>query len=116
MSNFSWSYRAKPTNPKHLKIKHHYSSPMVRYKIVFEKKDCIGCGACTSQCPENWELVETEDGFKAKLKKQEINEDEYSSNQEAADICPVDCIKIEKVKARKKVVEDFDEDLFEETV
>ena len=87
---------------------------MVRYKIEYKKEECIGCGACVSQCPENWELIEGEDGFKAKPKKSEINDDEYSSNQEAADICPVDCIKIEKVKARKKIVEDFDQDLYEE--
>ncbi|MAG78231.1 ferredoxin [archaeon] len=81
---------------------------MVMYRIVYEKDECIGCGACTSQCPENWELKETSEGFKAKFKKMDINEDEYDSNQEAADICPVDCIKIEKVKKKKSVVdEDF---------
>ena len=83
---------------------------MVNYQIEFNKKECIGCGACTSQCPENWELVETPDGFKAKPKKLMINENEYDSNQEAADICPVDCIKIEKVKG-KKIVDEYEEEV-----
>ncbi|MFH1972302.1 MAG: ferredoxin [archaeon] len=82
---------------------------MVRYQIEFKKSECIGCGACTSQCPENWDLVETSDGFKAKPKKTDINENEYDSNQEAADICPVDCIHIEKIKG-KKIVDDFEEE------
>ena len=79
---------------------------MVRYKIEYNKEECIGCGACVSQCPENWELIESDEGFKAKPKSTEINEDQYASNQEAVDICPVDCIKLEKVKKRKSVVED----------
>jgi len=88
---------------------------MIRYQIEYNKKECIGCGACVSQCPENWELKETSDGFKAKPKKTEINEDEYNSNQEAADICPVDCIKVEKVKKKKSVVADeFDADLYQD--
>ena len=80
---------------------------MVTYKIEYKKEDCIGCGACASQCPENWEIKEASDGFKAKPKKIEISENEYDSNQEAADICPVDCIKVEKSKGKKIVDDDF---------
>lgn len=59
-------------------------------KIEQNKKECIGCGACVAACPENWEM----DGDKAKPKQTEIAE--VGCNQEAADNCPVECIKIIK--------------------
>ena len=74
---------------------------MAKYRILFDKGTCIGSGACTSVCPENWELVEKNGEFKARPKKTEISEDEYPSNAEAAAICPVDAIRIEKVKGKK---------------
>ena len=79
---------------------------MAKYKITFDRKTCIGSGACTSVCPENWELVEKNGEFKAKPKKTEISEEEYASNAEAAAICPVECIKIEKIKAKKRMGDD----------
>ncbi len=89
---------------------------MARYRIKFNKKVCIGSGACASVCPENWELVETPDGLKAKPRKTEISEDEYDSNSQAADICPVEAIKIEKISSRKVhgVEEEEEEDYGEE--
>ena len=81
---------------------------MSRYKILFDRKACIGSGACTSVCPENWELVEKNGEFKAKPKKLEISEEEYASNSEAAAICPVECIKIEKIKSKKRMADEED--------
>ena len=63
---------------------------VAKIKIIFDKEACIGCGACTSVCPENWDM---KDG-KAKPKKTELKE--IGCNQEAADICPVQCIKVVK--------------------
>ena len=83
---------------------------MGKYKIIFDKKTCIGSGACASVCPENWELVEKNGVFKARPKKTEISEEELISNQEAADICPVEAIKIEKMKTRRGAVADDDDD------
>ena len=60
---------------------------MAKYEIKVSKKECIGCGACTVQC-DNFEL---EDG-KAKAKKTEMNE--LGCNKDAADVCPVNAIKI----------------------
>lgn len=68
----------------------------MKYKIEYNRKECIGCGACASQCPENWELEEKGEEVKAKPKKTEL--EEVGANQEAADICPVGAIKIKKVK------------------
>ena len=83
---------------------------MVTYKIKFDKKVCIGSGLCASVAPENWKLVETESGMKAKPKKILISEDEYDSNSQAADMCPVEAILIDKEKKRRVAIdEDFSE-------
>lgn len=82
---------------------------MSKYKILYDKKTCIGCDACVSVCPENWELVERNGEMKAKLKKMEITEEEYDTNSEAANICPVECIKIEKIKIKKRTAPDDDD-------
>lgn len=64
---------------------------MAKYKIGVDKEKCIGCGACAAQC-DNFEL----DGDKAKEKESEV--DDIGCNQDAADACPVEAIKITKLK------------------
>jgi ferredoxin len=59
------------------------------FKIEVDKEACIGCGSCAAVC-DNFELEEG----KAYAKKTEV--DEIGCNQEAADICPVQAIKITK--------------------
>ncbi len=61
------------------------------FKIIQDREKCIGCGACVSVC-DNWKM---DDDGKAKLKKTEV--EEVGCNKEAAEICPVQCIKIEEV-------------------
>ncbi len=65
---------------------------MAKFTIIFKKDECIGCGACTVQCPENWELVEEEGMFKAKPKQTVLSE--IGKNKDAKDICPVNAIDI----------------------
>jgi len=71
-------------------------------KIIHEREKCIGCGSCVATCPKYWELAE--DG-KAKLlgskensktKNYELELKETECNQEAADVCPLSIIHIEK--------------------
>lgn len=71
-------------------------------KIVHERGKCIGCSSCVVICPKYWEM--SEDG-KAHLLNSELNPEkgieileikEIECNQEAADVCPVHCINIEK--------------------
>lgn len=70
-------------------------------KIIHQREKCIGCGACAAVCPEFWSLAE--DG-KAKLKGGKTNpqtgDDELQiakngCNQNAAEACPAQIIKIE---------------------
>ncbi len=60
-------------------------------KIIHDRDACVGCGACVSVCPDNWEMAE--DG-KAKCKNTEV--EEIGCNKQAAEICPAQCIKIEE--------------------
>jgi ferredoxin len=60
---------------------------MAKYKVEVDTETCIGCGACTS-C-DNFELA---DNGKAKPKESEL--EEVGCSKEAADNCPVSCIKI----------------------
>ena len=64
---------------------------MAKFKIVFNRNTCIGCGACASVCPDNWELKSD----KSHPKKTELND--IGCNQEAVDVCPVQAIKIKKL-------------------
>jgi ferredoxin len=59
------------------------------YTIEYDKNECIGCGACTQVC-DNWIMK----GDKSAPKKTTL--DEVGCNQDAADACPVQCIKIKK--------------------
>ncbi len=78
---------------------------MDKHKVIHIRNGCIGCGACAAVCPEFWEMGD--DGL-ANLKggkpvgenwELEIStEENRACNQEAADVCPVQVIKVEKKK------------------
>lgn len=68
-------------------------------KIILEVQKCIGCGSCEAVCPKFWKLG---DDGKAKLADSkpagenfELEVKEIGCNREAAETCPVQCIKIE---------------------
>ena len=76
---------------------------MPKIKIVQEHEKCIGCGSCVAVCPEFWEVG---DDGKANPRKGiasgkfiefEVDEKSGECNKEAADICPVQCIKVKKL-------------------
>tara|TARA_Y100000310_G_C20003076_1_gene499458 strand:- start:254 stop:421 length:168 start_codon:yes stop_codon:yes gene_type:complete len=54
-------------------------------KII--KEDCIGCGLCSANCPETFEMDEEN---KAKIIDDKVTE----CAKTAADDCPTDAIKI----------------------
>ena len=65
------------------------------YKITQKHEECIGCGACVSACPDNWEFG---DDGKAKPKKLIISNGEFNCNKRAEEVCPVEIIKIKDEK------------------
>jgi len=69
-------------------------------KIIHEHEKCIGCGSCISICPEHWEMG---DDGKSHLKDSKPEGENFVKDvedagccKEAAEACPVTCIKIEK--------------------
>jgi ferredoxin len=70
-------------------------------KVIQNHEGCIGCGSCVAVCPKFWEM-NPEDN-KAILKGANKNEkgelilemENVECNQEAANVCPVNVIKIE---------------------
>jgi len=80
---------------------------MAKYKIVHDKYACIGCGACAATCQDFWSM----DDGKSKLKGAkkvgssfELQTDDLKCNQEAAEVCPVNCIHIFDLKTNKKII------------
>ncbi len=79
---------------------------MTKAKITHFKKDCIGCGACAAINPEFWEM--DEEGL-SHLKKSTTTPEgveeriittleDKASNQEAADVCPVQIIHVKDIE------------------
>ncbi|MFH1456382.1 MAG: ferredoxin [archaeon] len=64
---------------------------MAKYTITQDRDQCIGCNACASVCPENWEMKEDN---KASPINTSIEEDDLDKNMEAAQSCPVNIIHI----------------------
>jgi ferredoxin len=59
-----------------------------RIMISVNRETCIGCGSCAAQCPQSFDM----DGEgKAIVISQEILE----CTKQAAEICPVQAIKVE---------------------
>ncbi|MBR9689983.1 MAG: ferredoxin [Candidatus Altiarchaeota archaeon] len=56
--------------------------------------DCIGCGACVAVAPDIFEL-DTKT-MKSVVKKQPVGQQEEELSKQAADVCPVDAIKIQE--------------------
>lgn len=64
------------------------------YLIVHEREQCIGCGACAAVHPDGWRLED--DGKVTRVGPARVNS--ARKHQEAAAMCPVNVIKVEKVK------------------
>ena len=69
-------------------------------KIILEVEKCIGCGSCEAVCSKFWKLGD--DGKVQLLGSQpagdnfELEVKNIECNSEAVEICPVQCIKLEK--------------------
>jgi ferredoxin len=72
-------------------------------RITHQRNKCIGCNYCVEAAPSRWEMDET-DGKSNLLNSKEKNgmyvmkttDDEYEENKEAADLCPVNIIRVER--------------------
>jgi len=60
-------------------------------KVNVDQKKCIGCGACAAVCPDVFEMADTKDGQKSKVKKADVTED---CAKQAESSCPVNAITV----------------------
>ena len=74
---------------------------MADYKIVHDRPNCIGCGACAAVAPEFWEMSPVDGKSDVKNCKKvgdqeelDISQEQYQANREAADSCPVNVIHL----------------------
>tara|TARA_Y100000310_G_C20605536_1_gene775274 strand:+ start:964 stop:1161 length:198 start_codon:yes stop_codon:yes gene_type:complete len=63
-------------------------------KLTLDKETCIGCGACTAVAPELFEM--DYDEGKAKVLKEELDEEDLQKAKDSIETCPVQCIKLEE--------------------
>jgi len=71
------------------------------YKVE-RVEGCISCGICVSECHDNWEMKEDEEGKMIAFPiKDTINEEELECNMNAAKSCPATVIHIKKETGEK---------------
>ncbi len=74
-------------------------------RIFHQKEKCIGCAYCEEVAPNTWKMNE-KDGkcilinshSKKNIYMLITSDDEYESNLEAQELCPVNIIRVEKIK------------------
>jgi ferredoxin len=78
---------------------------VMRIEIKHERWKCIGCGSCVAVDPDRWEMNDDNIADLKDCPKQETPEgilevkefDDLGESEEAADLCPVECIHIKKL-------------------
>ena len=86
---------------------------MAKYVVEYDRKNCIGAGACAAVNPERWKVNYDKDG-KADLlggkeradgwSELEIDDKEFEKLKAAAEICPVNVIHIKKKESGEKII------------
>ncbi|MCD6555715.1 MAG: ferredoxin [Bacteroidetes bacterium] len=72
-------------------------------RIIHQRAKCIGCNYCVEAAPSRW-FMDDIDGKSNLIGAKEkrgifiviTTDDEFDENSEAAEICPVNIIKVEK--------------------
>ncbi len=81
------------------------------YKLLHDRENCIGCGACAVIAPDFWEMnddgksdiingVDKEKGWQEK----KITEKDFEINMEAAESCPVEVIHIDDEETKERII------------
>ncbi len=78
----------------------------MKYKIIYDRNNCIGAFSCVVVGPKFWEVNEDNkaDLIKGVLNPETgfyeliIDEKDYTAALESADVCPVKVIKVEKIE------------------
>ena len=76
---------------------------MSKYKVIVDRDTCIGCGLAPATCSEVFVMVGGKNAVAEKYRKEDLGvgvipEEVYECAKNAAESCPVDAIKIEKIE------------------
>lgn len=83
-----------------------------KYKISFDRINCIGAGSCAAIYPERWKMTETNDKadlIGGKLMPDQTWEVDFSQEEldkfiESAQVCPVTVIHVIEMETGKKLI------------
>ncbi len=83
-----------------------------RYKIVYNREDCIGAGACIAAFPERWvmcddgraDLIGGKPNDDNSVQELEISEKEFKQMMDSAQSCPVTVIHIIDLETKQKLI------------
>jgi len=81
------------------------------FKLIHDRPNCIGCGACAVVAPDFWEMnddgksdiikaAHKTDGSQEKI----IDKKDFDINLEAAESCPVEVIHLHDEESGEKVI------------
>jgi len=96
------------------------SQPGKKYKVIYDRKGCIGAAACAAVCPKYWEMnsdgkadlvgATSSDGgdtYELEISETDLKENidaALACNKDAAESCPVNVIKIVDMKTGNDIV------------
>ncbi len=75
---------------------------IVYMKIILEREKCVGCGSCAAVCGKFFEMGEDgksrlkNSAYNAKKNEEALEIEKNGCAEEAAELCPVKCIRIIK--------------------
>lgn len=83
-----------------------------RYRIIYDRINCIGAGSCVISYPERWVMNTVDDKADLIGGKQvaehtwevEFTEEELDKFLESAQVCPVNVIHVLEVETGKKLI------------
>jgi len=78
---------------------------MAKYRIIYNRKECIGAGACATMVPRFWEMDDDNKAnfIGAKLNEEtglyelDVEEKDLEDSLESARVCPVEVIEVHKI-------------------
>ena len=86
---------------------------MKKYRIVYDRKDCIGAAACTA-VSKSWiikdggdgkaDLLNSESKQQNEIQEKIITEKEFEELLESARVCPVNIIHIYDAETGEKII------------
>ncbi len=84
---------------------------MTRYRIIFDRANCIGAGACAAAAPDYWKvtagkanIIKENKTVNGEIEEIIIETDAFERNLESAKACPVNVIHVINEETGEQVI------------